>query len=152
MAVKFWSWRSIAAGACGSFVHFMLMYVKSRIGLLPSFQPYHSLQAALAHGIGTNVPAVVPWVLSFLNGSTILSLLFARVNELLPGKSGAGKGVAFGLIGWVLMGSMFFPAIGLGFFAINVGSGFGPALFSLVMLQTYSIVLGIVYGLLDDAK
>ena len=128
------------------------MYVKSRSGLLPEFQPYQSLQAALAHWIGTNVPPVVPWVLSFLNGSTILGFLFARLKELLPGQSSAVKGVAFGLVGWVFMGSIFFPAIGLGFFAIDVGSGLGPALFSLVMLQTYGIVLGFVYGLLDDGN
>jgi hypothetical protein len=44
---------------------------------------------------------------------------------------------------------IFFPAIGLGPFAIRVGSGLGPALLSFVMLQTYSIVLGTVYAALD---
>jgi hypothetical protein len=94
----------------------------------------------------------VPWLLSFLNGMTILGFLFARINGLLPGKSGAAKGVTFGLFGWVFMGLIFFPAIGLGPFAIGVGSGPGPALLSLVMLQAYSIVLGTVYGLLDPAN
>jgi len=59
------------------------------------------------------------------------------------------KGVIFGLIGWVFMGLIFFPLIGLGPFAIGAGSGFGPAVLSLVMLQTYSIVLGTVYLALD---
>ena len=76
---------------------------------------------------------------------TILGFLFARINRLLPGKTGAVKGIIFGLIGWVFMGLVFFPLIGLGPFAIWVGSGIGPAVLSLAMLQTYSIVLGTVY-------
>jgi hypothetical protein len=91
----------------------------------------------------------VPWALSFLNGMTILGFLFARINRLLPGRTGAVKGIIFGLIGWVFMGLIFFPLIGLGPFAMRVGSGFGPALFSLVMSQTYSIVLGTIYVALD---
>ena len=152
MTVKSRIWRSIVAGACGSIVHFIFMYLKSRTNLLPLFQPYQSFQTTLAHWVGTNVPAIVPWILSFLNGMTILGFLFARSNRMLPGKSGAAKGVIFGLIGWVIMGLIIFPAIGLGPFAIGVGSGLGPALLSLVMLQVYSIVLGTVYGLLDASS
>jgi hypothetical protein len=55
------------------------MYLKSRTGLLPSFQPYQNFQIALNQWIGTDVPAIVPWVLSFLNGMTILGFLFARI-------------------------------------------------------------------------
>ena len=136
------------AGLSGSAVHFLFMYFKSYLGLLPAFQPYQSFQAALNYWVGTEVPAIVPWALSFLNGMTILGFLFARINPLLPGRTGAAKGVTFGLIGWVFMGLVFFPVIGLGPFAVRVGSGIGPALLSLVMLQTYSIVLGTVYAAL----
>ncbi|HUC50664.1 MAG TPA: DUF6789 family protein [Xanthobacteraceae bacterium] len=149
MTIRSWIWRSMAAGLSGSAVHFLFMYFKSHFGLLPAFQPYQSFQAALSYWVGTNVPAIVPWALSFLNGMTILGFLFARANRLLPGSTGAAKGMTFGLIGWVLMGLIFFPAIGLGPFAIRVGSGLRPALLSLVMLQTYSIVLGTVYAALD---
>jgi hypothetical protein len=83
---------------------------------------------------------------------TILGFLFARINRLLPGKTGAVKGIIFGLIGWVFMGLVFFPLIGLGPFAIGIGSGFGPAALSLVMLQAYSIVLGTVYVALDARR
>jgi len=152
MIAKSWIWKSIVAGASGSAVHLILMYFKSRSGVLPSFQPYQSLQATLAHWVGTNVPAGVPWALSFLNGMTILGFLFSRFNQLIPGSSGVVKGLAFGVIGWIFMGLIFFPVIGLGPFAAGVGSGVGPALFSLVMLQAYSIVLGTVYGLLDAAN
>ena len=128
------------------------MYFKSRIGLLPSFQPYHSFQIALSRWVGTNVPAIVPWALTFVNGATILGFLFGRTKGLLPGRTGLAKGVTFGLIGWVFMGLIFFPLIGLGPFAMGVGLGVGPALLSLVMLLTYSIVLGTVYVALYSWK
>jgi len=149
MTAKGWIWKSVVAGSAGTIVHFLFMHLKSWAGLLPSFQPYQSFQIALSNWVGTDVPSIVPWALSFLNGMTVLGFLFARINRLLPGRTGAVKGIIFGLIGWVFMGLIFFPLLGLGPFAMRVGSGFGPALFSLVMLQTYSIVLGTVYVELD---
>ena len=125
------------------------MYLKSRIGLLPSFQPYESLQLALSHAIGGQVHPVVPWALSFLNGATLLGFAFGRFYRHLPGRSGAAKGLAFGIAGWLLMGIVFFPLIGLGLFATGLGLGIAPAMFSLAMILAYSLVLGAVYGALD---
>jgi hypothetical protein len=141
-------WKSVAAGLCGSAAHTLLMYLKARGNLLPAFQPYESLQAALAHLTGRDVPAFVPWALSFLNGSTLVGFLFGLAYPKLPGGGGAAKGLVFGLIGWLAMGLLFFPLIGLGFFGAQVGLGTAPALFSLAMLLVYSVVLGMVYGAL----
>jgi hypothetical protein len=152
MIIKSWIWRSIIAGVAGSIVHFLFMHLKSQIGLLPAFQPYQSFQVALSHWVGADVPAGVPWALSFLNGMTILGFLFARTHRLLPGRTGAAKGMVFGLIGWVLMGLIFFPLIGLGPFATGSGLGVGPALLSLAMLLTYSVVLGTVYVTLEAPR
>ena len=100
MSIKVWIWKPMVAGLAGTVVHFAFMYLRSRLGLLPSFQPYQSFQAALSNWVGTNVPAAVPWLLSFLNGMTILGFLFGRLNRLLPGRTGLSKGLSFGLIGW----------------------------------------------------
>jgi len=148
-SVKGWFWTPLIAGLSGTIVHFLFMYVKSRAGLLPSFQPYQNLQHALGQLVGTNVPAIVPWILSFINGMAILGFLFGRIQTLLPGRSGLSKGVIFGLIGWVMMGLIFFPLIGLGLFAFGAGLGIAPTLFSLAMLLTYSVVLATVYVALD---
>jgi hypothetical protein len=71
------------------------------------------------------------------------------LNRLLPGRNGAFKGLTFGLLGWVLMNLIFFPLIGLGPFAMRVELGIQPALLSLFMVLTYSVVLGTVYVTLD---
>ena len=80
----------------------------------------------------------------------ILGFLFGRINRWLPGSNGVTKGLTFGVIGWILMGLIFFPLIGLGPFAFGVGLGVGPALLSLAMLLSYSVVLGTVYGALNS--
>ena len=146
MIVPDWIWKSAVAGVCGTIVHFLFMQFKSQTGLLATFQPYASLQTALNQWLGKAVPAIVPWALSFINGSTILALLFHRIYGLLPGRHGAMKGLAFGLFGWVGMGLIFFPLIGLGPFALHVGLGIKPALLSLAMLLAYSVAMGTVYG------
>jgi hypothetical protein len=149
MSIKSWVWKSAIAGFAGSLVHLVFMYVKLRLGILPSFQPYPAFQATLSHWTGTNVPAIVPWLLSFLNGMAILGFLFARLKNLLPGRTGASKGLTFGLIGWLFMGLIFFPLIGLGPFAIGADLGIAPAILSLGMVLTYSVVLGVVYTTLE---
>jgi Family of unknown function (DUF6789) len=150
MTVKAWIWKPLIAGLSGTLVHFVFMYLKTRAGILPSFQPYQTLQLTLNRWVGTDVPAFVPWALSLVNGMAILGFLFARIYQLLPGRNGTTKGLIFGLMGWIFMGLIFFPLIGLGSFAFSAGLGIAPALLSLAMLVTYSLVLGTVYGALDS--
>ena len=149
MVAKDWIWKPIIAGLSGTPVHFLFMYFKTRAGILPSFQPYQTLQLTLNRWVGTEVPAFVPWALSFVNGMAILGFLFARIYQLLPGRNGTTKGLTFGLMGWIFMGLIFFPVIGLGPFAFGAGLGIAPTLLSLAMLLTYSLVLGTVYSALD---
>lgn len=140
-----WFWKSIVSGICGSLAHSLLMLFKSASGILPGFEPYNALQQTLSALAGTNLHPLVPWALSFLNGSVLIGLFFGAIYRRLPGTSGAMKGVALGVIGWIAMCVVFFPAIGLGFFAAKTGSGIWPAAFALAMILTYSIVTGLVY-------
>jgi len=144
-----WLWKAAAAGACGSLTHLSLMYFKTGTGLLSAFDPYAALQAKLGLLAGKDVHWLLPWALSFVSGAIPLGFLFGRLYAQLPGGSGIAKGFVFGLIGWAVMGSLFFPLVGLGFFAAAAGLGAWPALFSLVMLLTYSLVLGAVYAALN---
>ena len=94
-------WPAVAAGLAGSAAHSCLMILKSRAGLLPSFQPYDDLQRLLGDLVGGSVGPAVPWLLSFANGALVLGFLFGRTYRLLPGRNGAVKGLVFGLIGWI---------------------------------------------------
>jgi hypothetical protein len=143
-----WFWKTALAGLCGMIAHWLLMYFKVRSGLLPTFNPYVSFQGMLSRATGEAVGPLVPWALSFLNGFIVISLVFRLIYRRLPGVNGAVKGFVYGFIGWALMNLIFFPLVGLGFFALNTGLGVWPALFSLAMVQTYSVVMGMVYDAL----
>lgn len=143
-------WKSLAAGLCGSAAHSGLMFLKYRMGWLPSFHPYEDIQQALSGLVGGSVPPAIPWALSFLNGAVVLGILFGRLYRFLPGRSGAVKGFVFGVFGWMAMGVLLFPLLGQGLFATQAGLGARPALFSLAMLLTYSIIMGIAYSVLDQ--
>lgn len=149
MTKKGWIRNAAIAGLCGSITHSLLMFAKARLGILDAFQPYQSLQLTLASWTGDDVYPAVPWVLSFFNGSTLAGFAFARLYGRLPGDSGAAKGFAAGVAGWLAMNLFFFPLLGMGLFAMQLGLGVWPALFSLAMMMTYTVVLGIVYSLIN---
>jgi len=142
----------MAAGLCGSLAHTALMAFKASAGLLPSFSPYDDLQAMLARLVGGAVPPLAVWALSYFNGSVVLGFLFGRVQRYLPARTGAGKGAIFGLGVWILMGLVFFPAIGKGLFAAQTPLGLAPTLFSLAMVLTYSITLGVAYAVFSTQR
>ena len=48
-----------------------------------------------------------------------------------------------------MMNLIFFPLLGLGLFATHLDLGIWPSLFSLGMMLAYSVVMGIVYGMMD---
>jgi hypothetical protein len=145
-----WFWKAVIAGFCGSVAHWILMYAKFRLALVPTFQPYNSFQVAISQVVGNDVHPIIPWLLSLLNGSTILGLVFGRFYQHIPGRNGAIKGAIFGAFGWIAMGMIFFPWLGLGLFATGVGLGLSPAAFSLAMVLAYSVVLGVVYAALSS--
>jgi mannitol-specific phosphotransferase system IIBC component len=144
-----WIWKSMVAGLCGVIAHTLLISIKVHAGWLPSFQPYQALQRTLSQLVGSNVSPIIPWAISYLNGMTVVGLLFGSGYRLLPGRHGITKGLSVGVLVWLIMGSVFFPLVGLGFFAFDVGLGFQPTLFSLTMVETYSAVMGAVFALLN---
>jgi hypothetical protein len=145
-----WIWKSIVASGCGSLVHLLLMEFKTRTGLLPGFDPSTALEAALSRVLADAIPLnIAPWLFSQLNGATLIGLLFGRFFHLLPGGSGLAKGFILGVAGWLVLTMVLFPALGFGVFAFSLGLGVGPTVFSLAMVQAYSLVLGVVYAALQ---
>jgi hypothetical protein len=144
-----WIWKSLVAGLCGAIAHTLLISLKVQAGWLPSFQPYQAFQKTISQIIGSDVSSVIPWVISFLNGTTVIGLLFGGSYRMLPGRYGITKGLSVGVLVWLIMGTVFFPLIGLGFFAWDVGLGIKPMLFSLAMVEVYSVVMGTVFAALN---
>ncbi len=144
-----WIWKSLIAGLCGALAHTLLIYLKTRAGWLPSFEPYRALQATLHDLVGSHVPAIVPWAISYVNSMTVVGFLFGSSYRLLPGRHGITKGFWAGVVVWLIMGAVFFPLVGLGLFAWDVGQGIKPTLFSFTMVQAYSSVMGKVFALLN---
>lgn len=145
-----WIWTSAVASGCGTLAHIGLMELKSGLHLLPQFDPASALLDSLKPLFTRAMQDGAPlWLLSQLNGAFLIGLLFGRFFHRLPGGSGVAKGFLLGLAGWLLLGIGLFPAIGLGPFATSLGLGAGPALFSLAMVEAYSVVLGAVYAALQ---
>ena len=144
-----WVWKSAVAGLCGTAAHYALMYFKTRTGLMPLFQPYQALQVTLSELVGRQVHPLVLWVLSLVNGMAVLGFAFGRLYRYIPGRSGLIKGLVFGVAGWLVVNLAFLPPLGFGPFGSATGLGIQPALFTFAMLQTYSLVMGQVYAMLN---
>ena len=141
-----WFWKSVIAGLAGSIVPNVLFYLKTKLGILPTFVPYTELHKTLAAVTGTSVHPLVPWLLSFANGAIVLGPLFRTTYLLLPGERGFIKGLYFGFLGWLIVSLVFLPLIGLGVFAANASLGAWPPLMMLLMLLIYGAVTGTVYS------
>ena len=144
--------RFLAAGFLGVVAHATLMYLKAKAGILPNFQPYLELQQKLSELVGTSIHPAVPWLVSFINGAVVLRFVFGRVYGILPGRGGLAKGFVFGVLGWFAMGLLVLPWLGRGVFASEAGHGALPAIFSLMMVLTYSMVMGLVYSALKPRR
>ena len=97
LKAKGWIWKVAIAGLCGSVTHTLLMLVKTKLGILEAFQPYQSLQIALSYWTGEYVHPLLPWVISYVNGSTAAGFAFANLYRHLPGASGPIKGFIAGV-------------------------------------------------------
>jgi hypothetical protein len=84
------------------------MFGKTQLGILESFQPYESLQMELGQWTGQYIHPLLPWLLSYLNGSTAAGFAFANLYQHLPGGSGPTKGFIAGVLGWLAMDLIFF--------------------------------------------
>jgi hypothetical protein len=152
LTTREWIWKTPIAGLCGSITHTVLMLGKVELGILESFQPYHSLQLALGNWTGQHIHPLLPWLISYVNGSTAAGFAFAKVYRLLPGTGGLVKGLIAGVFGWLVMDLLFFPVLGMGPFASSLKIGPGPAFFSLAMMLTYTVIMGGVYSLMDSVS
>ena len=139
---------SLLAGLGATLVHLLLMEVKHRAGMLPSFEPYEYLHQALSPIVGQ--AASLGWAgwIPDVNGGMILGFAFGRAFAYLPGRSHLLKGAVFGVMAWLTLGLVLFPLAGHGAFAHEIGLGWMPAMLMLVMLMVYSAIMSSLYVVL----
>lgn len=139
--------RDVAiAGTCGTFAQIALRETRRALGVLPDFQPYLDLQRQLLQMGGSSLPPLLQVLLPLISGALVWSSIFAWAYPWIPGSTALLKGLSVTAFAWLLTGLVFFPAIGKGAFAVHAGEGAWPALMMLVMLCSYCVTLGIVYG------
>jgi Family of unknown function (DUF6789) len=141
--------NSFIAGFCGTAVHSILLLVHSKSGPLPEFQPNEDIRRGLAELMGTEIHPGIAWLVLFVNGAMIWGFVFGQSYRFLPGKSPLQKGVFFGVCTWVMMGFVFFPLVGRGIFAVEIGLGIAPAFLMLVSLLNYAVTMSFVYHFLN---
>lgn len=128
--------NSFIAGLCGTAVHSILLLVHSKSGPLPKFQPNEDIRRGLAELIGTEIHPGIAWLVLFVNGAMIWGFVFGQTYQFLPGQGPLQKGVFFGICAWAIMGFVFFPLVGRGFFAVELDLGVAPAILMLAVCSS----------------
>jgi len=85
------------------------------------------------------------WTLHFLIGSVIWGAGFALLHDLLRGPSWL-RGIAFGIVSWIVVVLVILPLTRLGLFGVEIGLAASVAM--LLVHMIYGTVLGGIYGAL----
>ncbi len=134
--------RGILAGLIATIVLSILMYMKGMMGLMPELD----IIAMLAGKMGGS--AMMGWVGHFVIGALGYGLAFAIIGDKLPGGSSTVRGIALGIIGWLMMMIVLMPMMGAGLFAMNMGMM--AAVATLILHVIFGAVLGLVYSKLGS--
>ena len=144
--------NSLVAGLCGSVVHSALMATRDFVGFIPEFQPYDDVQRVLYSIVGSTSISSVTWIIPFVTGALFVGFMFGKIYQYLPGNDFIQKGICFGVLTWFAMGLAFFPLVGHGVFAVELGLGIKPAMLMFGMLLIYSLTMSFVYDRLNALK
>ena len=130
--------RSMAGGLAGTIVMTAMMYM-----VAPMMGLHMDIAQMLGSMLGNNWMAGM--MMHFVNGIIIFPLVYADVlYAWLPGGP-AVKGLAWGVILWLLAQVMVMPMMGGGFFSMAMG-GMMAAAGSLIGHLLYGGILGAIAG------
>lgn len=131
--------RAMVGGFIGTIVMTAMMY-----GVAPLMGLNMDIAAMLGSLLGNNWTAGM--ILHFINGTVIFPLIYVYVlYTVLPGGA-AMKGLAWGVILWLLAQIVVMPMMGAGFFSSNMG-GVMAVMGSLVGHVLYGGILGAIAGI-----
>lgn len=136
--------RGIIAGLVATIVVSVLMVMRLAAGIMTWFHPVEVMNLSVQSLLGVPHSAMFGWLTHFIVGTFIWGGLFGLVAGYLPGQRYSARGLVFGVVAWLLVMIILFPAAGSGFF----GTGFGmivPAS-TLISHLIYGAVLGAAFG------
>ncbi|MDE2307173.1 MAG: hypothetical protein KGJ97_02645 [Xanthomonadaceae bacterium] len=138
--------RAMIAGFVATVVLSILMFIKSMMGVMPGLDVVHMLSGMAHQMMGMPDSPMVGWVMHFMIGTVVWGVLFALLFKVLPGSGAVAKGVAFGVLAWLLMMLIPMPMAGAGLFGMHMGM-MAPAM-TLVLHLIWGAVLGATFGAL----
>jgi hypothetical protein len=138
--------RGMAAGFVATMVFSLLVLAAVALGLMPQLAAVAMFGRVLwAQG----APAVA-WIAHLLIGTVLWGGLFAAFSPRLPGRSHTARGMAFGLVTWLLAMVVLMPLAGGGPFGLSLGL-LAPAT-TLALHLVFGAVLGATYSWLLERR
>ena len=133
--------KGVQAGFIATIVISILMLLQQTAGVATGFNLIGLLKAA------ANMPdyTAMAWLVHFVIGAGLWGVGFAALSPHLPGPHWL-RGLAFGILAWLLMMIVFLPAAGMPIFAQGLGTTI--PIVALALNLVYGVVLGESYHLL----
>lgn len=131
--------NGIVAGLIATAVLSVLMVMKGLMGLMPDV----NVVAMLAKQMGTG--ASIGWAAHVMIGvgyGIFYAVVFGDVNVGSP----LVRGIALGMIGWLVMMVILMPVMDAGLFGLQMPSGMLVPVATLMLHVIFGAVLGLVYA------
>ncbi|PXX98320.1 hypothetical protein CR157_08370 [Halomonas sp. LBP4] len=134
----------MVAGLVATLVISMFLILRLSAGLMPWYNPIEIMNLTAQRALGTPSSIYVGWTIHFVVGTLIWGTLFGLFESDLPGGTDTRRGLAFGVIAWLVVMVTVFPLAGSGFFGL--GFGLIAPISTLLGHIVFGLVLGATYG------
>lgn len=127
------------SGLVATFVVASMMQMNNALHAIPELH----VALTLAGILGYPDQRAVGWAVLFVTGIFVIGGLFAAYGARLPMRSSLARGLACGLVSWLLMMVVFMPLGGAGLFGLG-RSAIVPFA-TLILNLAYWVVLSVMY-------
>lgn len=131
------------AGFTATVVLSVLMMLKGKMGLMPDL----NVIAMLASQMGGT--PTIGWLAHFMIGVVGYGIAYALLFSELALGGHAMRGLALGVVGWLVMMVLVIPMMGAGLFGLQMASGIMVPVATLMLHAIFGIVLGLTFSKLS---
>lgn len=132
--------KGMLAGLAATVVLSALMVMKAMMGIMPALD----LPRMIAGMMGAPNAPLLGWIVHFMIGVVGYGIAIVIFGNSATGAGNVMRGIAIGVVGWLIMMLMLMPMVGAGFFGLNMGV-MAPMM-TLILHIIFGAVLGWVYG------